>query len=339
MANNFILPQSTQTISLARLESNDSAESLLDCFYSEAEPIVTKIVIDGVSPSSLPNGMLFRSALTGRLYQKAVNHQTSAVHGGGFTRNGIGAIIEPSLSDLYANVALNYYENGELIVIPSNNSIYLKVGTNPNQTISSIVDLRIPAGLSVSTGTIQTNAVTTLKINDLAVTTAKLDSRATTNLKMATDTISIHEMNESSAGFGNLLRRNSGNSTTQDLVNVHFASNNVRLYTKQQYFKSTSLSVSGAATTWNLDNQQVADILLSDPVTTLTFSNFKAGGTYVLRIRQDPSGSRSIIWNGTIAKWIGGAEPTLTTTGNALDVISFTANAISMFGVASLAFS
>lgn len=53
---------------------------------------------------------------------------------------------------------------------------------------------------------------------------------------------------------------------------------------------------------------------------TLTFLNTGSGGTYILRIKQDGTGSRLITWTGVT--WPGGAAPTLTTTAGYTDVIT-----------------
>lgn len=50
-------------------------------------------------------------------------------------------------------------------------------------------------------------------------------------------------------------------------------------------------------------------------------TNLAAGATYIWRVKQDATGSRTLAYN-SVFKWPGGTAPTLTTTANALDIIS-----------------
>lgn len=54
----------------------------------------------------------------------------------------------------------------------------------------------------------------------------------------------------------------------------------------------------------------------------LALSNETVGQTFVIRLVQDGSGSRTVTWFTTI-KWAGGSAPTLTTTLNKTDVFGF----------------
>ena len=50
-------------------------------------------------------------------------------------------------------------------------------------------------------------------------------------------------------------------------------------------------------------------------------TNLKAGATYIWRIVQDATGSRTLSF-GTAFKFSGGTAPTLTTAANAVDVLT-----------------
>lgn len=54
----------------------------------------------------------------------------------------------------------------------------------------------------------------------------------------------------------------------------------------------------------------------------LTFSNPTGGTVYRLLLKQSAGGSDGITWSTTV-KWRGGAEPTLSTDGNAVDILTF----------------
>ena len=71
---------------------------------------------------------------------------------------------------------------------------------------------------------------------------------------------------------------------------------------------------------------------------TISFSNWKAGRIGRLILIQDATGSRTVTWNETI-KWKGGSAPTLTTTANKADIITFICDKDkTIYGMADLNF-
>lgn len=91
---------------------------------------------------------------------------------------------------------------------------------------------------------------------------------------------------------------------------------------------------SGAAKTidWNQGNKQ--KVVLSEN-TVLSFEYPFGVATVTLKVQQDVTGSRLVTWPATVL-WSGGAVPTLTTTGNAIDIIAFYFDGLNWFGSASL---
>lgn len=111
----------------------------------------------------------------------------------------------------------------------------------------------------------------------------------------------------------------------------------VRAYTKQQNFGTTTL-VDGANISWDLDDNQVSKVTLAGNRTLDNPTNMVDGGTYILRVIQDATGSRTLAY-GTAYRWVGGAAPVLTTTANAVDYITFVSDGTNMDGVISKGFS
>ena len=108
----------------------------------------------------------------------------------------------------------------------------------------------------------------------------------------------------------------------------------VRSYTKQQRFGEASLS-DGANISWNLDNAQTAEVTLGGARTLDNPTNMQAGATYILRVEQDTTGTRTLAY-GTAYKFSGGTDPVLTTAGGSIDILSFYCDGTSMLGVATL---
>jgi len=108
-------------------------------------------------------------------------------------------------------------------------------------------------------------------------------------------------------------------------------------YTKQQNFNATTLT-DAASISWNLDDNQVAAVTLGGNRTLSNPTNMKDGATYILRVVQDGTGSRTLAY-GANYKWPGGTAPTLTTTASAVDILTFVSDGTNMYGVAQLNFS
>lgn len=79
----------------------------------------------------------------------------------------------------------------------------------------------------------------------------------------------------------------------------------------------------GATITWNVSNGGNAIVTLGGTGRTLTITNPVVGATYLIQVFQDGTGGRTITTWPTGTLWIGGTAPTLTSTANARDVITF----------------
>lgn len=108
-------------------------------------------------------------------------------------------------------------------------------------------------------------------------------------------------------------------------------------YTATQNFNMTTLTDS-ATVSWNLAANQVAELTLAGNRTLAAPTNQVAGATYILIVKQDATGSRTLTFNSAY-KFPGGTAPTLTTTASAVDVITFVSDGTNMYGVSQLDFS
>jgi hypothetical protein len=62
----------------------------------------------------------------------------------------------------------------------------------------------------------------------------------------------------------------------------------------------------------------------------VTFSNADSGQCWIIHLRQDGTGSRTVSWPSI--KWAGGSAPTLTTTGLKVDTLGFIQNGADVYG-------
>ena len=112
----------------------------------------------------------------------------------------------------------------------------------------------------------------------------------------------------------------------KDLV----ASGDVQSYTAQQYFNQATLT-DGATINWNLSTQQVAIVTLGGNRTLAAPTNQQAGGVYTVVVKQDGTGGHTLAFDSSY-KFPDGSAPTITTTANAVDIVSFISDGNNMLG-------
>jgi len=104
----------------------------------------------------------------------------------------------------------------------------------------------------------------------------------------------------------------------------------------------TGTLVDAASIAWDVGAIQVATVTLGGNRALATPTNVKDGDTYILIVKQDATGSRTLSYD-AIFKWKGGTAPTLSTGVNAVDVLTFICHDIGgglvLYGVEALNFS
>ena len=125
------------------------------------------------------------------------------------------------------------------------------------------------------------------------------------------------------------------NADVTDAANVAAAGaallGNANEYTATQNFNATVLT-DAANISWDASANQVASVTLAGNRTLDNPTNLVDGATYILTIKQDAVGSRTLVY-GTAYKFSGGIAPTLSAGINDVDIITFISDGTSMFGV------
>lgn len=109
-------------------------------------------------------------------------------------------------------------------------------------------------------------------------------------------------------------------------------------HTKQANFTPRVALTDATNISWNLETAQVAAVTLGGNRTLDAPTNMKSGGTYILFIIQDATGSRTLAYNAAY-KFPGGNDPVLSTAANSIDIITFVSDGTSMYGAIQKAFA
>ena len=107
-------------------------------------------------------------------------------------------------------------------------------------------------------------------------------------------------------------------------------------FTKTQNFNATTLT-DASTIAWDASSNQVTSVELTSSVGNRCAlgapTNLIDGGVYVLMVKQDSTGSRTIgPWN-AVFKWAAGRTPTLTTAGSAKDIFTFLSDGTNLYEI------
>jgi hypothetical protein len=107
-------------------------------------------------------------------------------------------------------------------------------------------------------------------------------------------------------------------------------------YTRTHNFTTTPLT-DAANISWDLSQNQVASVTLGGNRTLANPSHKADGAVYILIVKQDGTGGRTLAFSSDY-KFAGGSAPTLTTTASKADILTFVCDGTNMMGIASLQF-
>jgi len=99
--------------------------------------------------------------------------------------------------------------------------------------------------------------------------------------------------------------------------------------TVTNYVETPYSANSSTAITIDLANGTVQIITLTGNA-TITMPTATSGKSFVMMLKQDGTGSRTVTWS--TVKWAGGTAPTITSTASRLDLLSFFADGTNWYG-------
>jgi hypothetical protein len=115
-----------------------------------------------------------------------------------------------------------------------------------------------------------------------------------------------------------------GTTDTQTLSAKTLTNPTVTNYVETPYSANSSTAI-----TLDLANGTVQIITLGGNV-TITMPTATSGKSFVMMLKQDATGSRTVTWS--TVKWAGGTAPTITSTASRLDLLSFFADGTNWYG-------
>jgi len=121
-----------------------------------------------------------------------------------------------------------------------------------------------------------------------------------------------------------------GDTDTQTLTNKTLTTPVLTNPTVTNYVETSYTANSSTAITLALTNGTVQIITLTGNA-TITMPTATAGKSFVLLLKQDGTGSRTVTWS--TVKWAGGTAPTITSTASKQDIFSFFADGTNWYGV------
>jgi len=138
-------------------------------------------------------------------------------------------------------------------------------------------------------------------------------------LQKETDDYTLDELNKT-IHFVNALEEN------DEVFVIFFAVSTDTLDELKQLFghiKQTTQTLTDEATiAWDMDLGGFAKVTLGGNRAMGAPTNMESGGHYILIVKQDGTGSRTLSFN-SVFKFPGTVAPTLTVTANAVDVLEF----------------
>jgi hypothetical protein len=115
-----------------------------------------------------------------------------------------------------------------------------------------------------------------------------------------------------------------GTTDTQTLSAKTLTNPTVTNYVETPYSANSSTAI-----TLDLANGTVQIITLTGNA-TITMPTATSGKSFVMLLKQDGTGSRTVTWS--TVKWAGGTAPTITSTASRLDLLSFFADGTNWYG-------
>ena len=202
------------------------------------------------------------------------------------------------------------------------------VTTLNNMTFANVTISSVSAAITVSQGG---TGLTTLTANNVMIgngtsNVAFVAPGTTGNVLTSNGTTWLSQA--PTAATGNITLGNTTVSlggTATSVGNLTLVNTTVTNYTETPYTANSSTAITLALTNGTFQ------IITLTGNATITMPTAAAGKSFVIMLKQDGTGSRTVTWSTVV--WPGGTAPTITSTASKQDIYSFFSDGTSWYGV------
>ncbi len=162
----------------------------------------------------------------------------------------------------------------------------------------------------------------------------RADINANLSLPVATNpTLHIHSNDATDTTKWLKLTHDGVNAVYSVGTGLHQLSGNVEVTGQSYSTIPATLTPTGTTQTVDFDNGngQIIDLESATGDVTLTLSNPKAGASYVIKVIQDSTTPRDLVWPASVL-WSDGVAIVITTTGDAEDLVTLFYDGTNYYG-------
>lgn len=266
--------------------------------------------------------------------------------------SGAAATTNPDFTTAYADDnGTTFVEGGSDGALNGTNSVTLIAApaASTRRVIKTItIENKDTAAVTVTVSlnnnsTLRTIAKVTLNVGDTWTINGTFDTYG--NLKQTLGTVNLATgivgvlpvanggTNASSASitaFNNITGYSASGATGTTSTNLVFSTApTITNPTITNYTETLFTANTGTAITVSLANGTVQQLTLTGNA-TITMPTATAGKSFVIMLKQDGTGGRTVTWSTVV--WPGGTAPTITSTASKQDIFSFFADGTNWYG-------
>ena len=322
----------TDAGALAALDAVGTAEIDAAAYASQSEAVA------GTDDAKIMTALRTAEAIAAQAVAPEHQHDLADITDAGALA-GLDAIrpteIDPSAYATQVDAAAGIDGTRIMTAVRTAEAIAAQAAPQDHQHgIADITDLGALAALDeVGAGEIETNAVTSDKIQASAVTAVKLANNAVTQAKIengavvadkiASNAVITSKLANAAVTQEKIADGAVGASKLQPGIPIDMQDAVLRAAELRDYAEtSPSPGISSGTLTLDLETGNVFEVILTQNVTSLILAHPPAAGragSCSIILRQDATGGRTLAWPSSV-KWAGGAPPPITSAADAVDV-------------------
>ncbi len=315
------LSEGTSTETTVDVDSSDGTNATLVSASTLRAGVLTKAKFDEVVVNNAKVSYTDAAAVSSNTTHRGLTNDPHSVTA---TQVGLGNVSNVATDDTAYN-ATSWNTNTDSA---TKNAIRDKV-----ETMDTAIGLNTSKVTNVSTNlSAGTLTATTIAVNSSDGTNATLVEADTTNAGI----LGSDKWDEIVANTTAKHTQGTDTALGAQSQNLDMNGNAITAITNIEYTGQSSSPIhtltDQATITPDFDDGDVQTVTLTANRTLANPSNQKSGATYLIIVVQDAGGTNELTF-GSNYKWSGGTAPTLSTDGDAVDILTFISDGTNMYGV------